>query len=85
MNTQLSRLLLGLALAFAAPLCLAQSASTPPAATEDDLDVSEAAPAPDAPAAMAEAPARDPSAGNPAPAVPSLLPVYKQFGELDGL
>ena len=85
MNTQLSRLLLGLALAFSAPLCLAQSASAPPAATEDDLDVSEAAPAPEAPATMAEAPARDPSAGNPAPADASLLPVYKQFGELDGL
>ena len=85
MKSITSRLLLGLALAFLAPLCLAQSASTPPAATEDDLDVSEAAPAPDAPAAVTETPARDPSAGNPAPADASLLPVYKQFGELEGL
>ncbi len=87
MNMQTSRLLLGLALAFAAPLCLAQSAPTPTPTppSADDMEISDAAPAPDAPAAMAEAPARDPSAGNPAPADPSLLPVYKQFGELDGL
>ena len=86
MKSITSRLLLGLALAFAAPLCLAQSApTTPPASTEDDLDIGEAAPAPEAPAAMEAAPMRDPSAGNPAPADPSLLPVYKQFGELEGL
>jgi hemoglobin len=88
MNLKIPRLLLGLALAMAAPLCLAQTTTPAPEPTttsEDDLDISEATPAPEAPAAVTEAPAGDPSAGNPAPADASLLPVYKQFGELDGL
>ena len=74
-------------------------ASTPPPVTDTDLDIpdAEATPPAAAPAdAMAPAdatadsetvvPAADSTpAKNPAPADPSLLPVYKQFGELPGL
>lgn len=71
-----------------------------PTTETDDLDVADAAdvPAADtAPAAgaapMADAAsmsdavsdARDASAANPAPADPSLLPVYREFGEIGGL
>ena len=60
----------------------ANDAALPDAALGDDL---EEAAAPD-PADTAEtAPRIDPTAANPAPAHPELLPVFKQFGELPGL
>lgn len=85
MNRNASRLLLALALSLAAPMVLAQAApATPPTADAAD-DIEDAAPAPEA-ATQADAPAtRDPSAANPAPANPELLPVFKQFGGRDGL
>ena len=58
----------------------APEASAPDAAAPDAM-----APAA-APADMAGTkPKRDPSAANPAPADPSLLPVFKDFGEVAGL
>lgn len=76
------------------PAAYAQSQSPPPPPTEeaaDDFDIpevsdteAEAAKAGDA-AAAAAMPERDPEAMNPAPADPSLLGVYKAFGEEAGL
>jgi hemoglobin len=75
-------------------------AATPAATTADDLDIADdVAPAADAvspapadsagttaPAAASDAEPRPAHAAmNPAPADPSLLPVYKDFGELPGL
>lgn len=70
-----------------------------PAEVADDLDIADAESAPPADAAQpananaaasetADEPtseARDPTAANPAPADPSLLPVYREFGEIAGL
>ena len=75
------------------PGAMAQQAPTPTPTTEaaateataaDDLDIADADAAPPA-EANADAAERDPTAANPAPADPSLLPVYKQFGEIAGL
>ena len=76
-----------------APGALAQQASAPtpqpaPTTETDDLDVADAVDVPAADAApMLDAvpAARDASAANPAPADPSLLPVYREFGEIGGL
>lgn len=83
-----------------APGALAQQAATPtteaapteaaPAEAMDDLDIAEADAAPPAEANAANAGEtaaveRDPTAANPAPADPSLLPVYREFGEIAGL
>ena len=75
-----------------APGAMAQQATTPtteaapteaaPAEAMDDLGIEEAQAAPPA---EAEAVERDPAAANPAPADPSLLPVYREFGEIAGL
>lgn len=76
-------------LLFNAP-CQAQATPTEEAEASEsveELDIPEA----DSTAADAQpdpadaAPERDPNAKNPAPADPSLLPVYKDFGELAGL
>lgn len=87
---------LALALALCTPLAMAQDASsddldvaeaevTAPAvdATADGASTVDAAAM--MPAAATDAPRLDPTAANPAPADPSLLPVYRQFGELAGL
>lgn len=81
-----------------APATFAQQAPTPTTETaptdatdELDIDIADAEPAP--PEAPADAtanneatqPVRDPSAADPAPADPSLLPVYREFGEMAGL
>ena len=74
----------------------AQTAATEaaPAEAMDGLDIAEAAPPAEASAAgnpdalaVGESATveRDPSAANPAPADPSLLPVYREFGEIAGL
>ena len=82
-----------------APDATAQAVPTPPPTTipqpsptadVDDLDIAEApdaeaAPADAAPMAEVAPAARDASAPNPAPADPSLLPVYREFGEIAGL
>ena len=86
MTTLMPRLLLALGLLAAAPLAFAQSTPT----EADDLGLEDAAPAADATAATAAddadaAVVRDPSAANPAPANPELLPVFKQFGGREGL
>ena len=89
------------AMAQQAPTPTTEAAASEAAATEaalteamDDLDLdiadadaalpAEANAAPPA-EANADAAERDPTAANPAPADPSLLPVYKQFGEIAGL
>lgn len=67
-----------------------------PAEAMDGLDIAEAEAAPPAEASAAGNPdalavgesatvERDPTAANPAPADPSLLPVYREFGEIAGL
>ena len=72
-----------------APGAMAQQAPTPTTEAADDLDIADADAAPpdeaNAVASEAAAAERDPSAANPAPADPSLLPVYKEFGEIAGL
>ena len=82
-----------------APNALAQAAPTPttepaPSTAVDDMDIADApdaaaadaVPAADAAPMADAAPAtRDASAANPAPADPSLLPVYREFGEIAGL
>lgn len=83
-----------------APGAMAQQAPTPttetaPTEATDDLDIAEADAAPPADAtanasaregaAETDSAERDPTAANPAPADPSLLPVYKEFGEMAGL
>lgn len=83
------------AMAQQAPTPTTEAAPTETATAEatDDLDIAEAdaAPPADATAAAKEATGetasteRDPTAANPAPADPSLLPVYKEFGEMAGL
>lgn len=70
-------LLLGLAVAAASPLCLAQEVPTDEVPTED-VPADEAAPE-DA------APQRDPTAADPAPAHPELRAVFDQFGGEAGL
>jgi len=81
------------AMAQQAPTPTSEAAASEAAATEaaltaatDDLglDIAEADAAPPAEASAAAA-ERDPTAANPAPADPSLLPVYKEFGEIAGL
>lgn len=90
--------LTALLLAFA-PNAMAQAAPTPiaepaPSTAVDDMDIADApdaaaadaVPAADAaPMADAEPAARDAGAANPAPADPSLLPVYREIGEIAGL
>jgi hemoglobin len=94
-----SILILALACSLAAPAFAQQApttpspTTTPPPASSDDLQVEDAAPdtvdVPDATAPETTSPdattARDSSAMNPAPADPSLLPVFKDFGEVPGL
>lgn len=87
----------GLALASAlcfAPHVFAQQAqqaqqATPPAASaevsDDDIAAAPEAPANAQTAVPAIPPTPTPGAANPAPADPSLLPVYRQFGEEAGL
>ena len=65
-----------------APAAMAQQATTPTSEAADDLEIADADAAPPTEAATVE---RDPTAANPAPADPSLLPVYKEFGEIAGL
>ena len=87
MSVALAALLIAIA-----PGAMAQQATTPtteaapteaaPAEAMDDLGIEEAQAAPPA---EAEAVERDPAAANPAPADPSLLPVYREFGEIAGL
>ena len=79
------------AMAQQAPTPTSEAAASEAAATEaapaevtDDLDIADADAAPPAEASAAAA-ERDPTAANPAPADPSLLPVYKEFGEIAGL
>ena len=86
------------AVAQSAPTAPTAPQPAPPAASadvsaDDIADAPEAAPADAAPPAAAGAAAaqvgapatRTPGAANPAPADPSLLPVFKQFGEEPGL
>lgn len=77
----------------ATPTTEAAPTEAAPANEMDDLGIEEADAAPPADANAANAanasePAtveRDPTAANPAPADPSLLPVYREFGEIAGL
>lgn len=82
--------------AEAPPTTEAAPTEAAPAEAMDDLGIEEAAAAPPAEASAAgtssaanagevEAVERDPTAANPAPADPSLLPVYREFGEIAGL
>ncbi len=89
-----SSLVVAALLLAAAPGAMAQQAPTPPAeptpASEaDELDIADAEGAPAGEAGAADvdesSDARDPTAANPAPADPSLLPVYREFGEMAGL
>ena len=86
------------AMAQQATTTTTEAAPTDAAAAEaiDDLDIAEADAAPPAQANAADpsnavgasetsAVERDPTAANPAPADPSLLPVYREFGEIAGL
>jgi hemoglobin len=76
-----------------APGAMAQQAATPTTEATDDLDIAEADATPPAETTAASGESadqsasteRDPTAANPAPADPSLLPVYKEFGEMAGL
>jgi len=73
-----------------APAPPASASSTPPvdAAAVDDLDIPEASSQEETVARedqAQEAAARDPAAMNPAPADPSLIGVYRAFGEQPGL
>ncbi|HMB55868.1 MAG TPA: group 1 truncated hemoglobin [Arenimonas sp.] len=90
---RIDSLRLRFALAFALSVAVSVPAfaqSTPPvspapptsAAAASDADI----PVDNEPAAPADTtPLRDPTAADPAPADPSLLPVYKAFGEKPGL
>ena len=74
---------LGLMLALPAH---AQEATPPPVEEVEEIEDLEIPDADQASAATAEPePERDPQAMNPAPADPSLLPVFKAFGEEAGL
>ena len=73
-----TQLLSSVVLAAACLLCV-------PVFAQDGVEVEDAAPPAPSAEAPASAPVRDPSAANPAPADPSLLPVFKDFGELPGL
>ncbi len=87
-SVALAALLMALApgaMAQQAPTPTTEAAATEAAATDElDLDIADADAAPPA-EANADVAERDPTAANPAPADPSLLPVYKEFGEIAGL
>lgn len=90
----MTRTTLSLALAmalgglFAAPAFAQQAPTTPTTQSADqDIpeDVADAVPAEPVASPGVPLPLRDPTAADPAPADPGLLPVYKQFGEEPGL
>lgn len=93
-NKLVLALAIGMALAISAPAFSQQAAPTPSTQTTgddaiptDDASAEEPAESSDAGTMpMADKPMmHDATAANPAPADPSLLPVFKDFGELPGL